>query len=284
MSGGLAGAAGMIATATRGGAARSLYEVTWQAEQIRERRRPSGVGGAGPAGTGRAAGVPVFADVATLAADGATARRAPLTVPAAVPGVAVPEAVRGGHQRCAGRAAVLARRRAAGRHEARGGDPGRGGQRGRRPGHRPRCRRRLGPAALGAVGAPGRIVLADVEGELTPRPSPCWPGSPSTCRSPAACRGARRAHPPAEAGAAGGRRADPPPGLWHLAPVAGGTLDGIAPVPATPAELGEDQVRVAVRAAGVNFRDVLIGLGMYPDPAAVMGSEGAGVVVESAPA
>ncbi|WP_157560832.1 zinc-binding dehydrogenase, partial [Micromonospora sp. M42] len=32
-----------------------------------------------------------------------------------------------------------------------------------------------------------------------------------------------------------------------------------------------------------NFRDVLIGLGMYPDPAAVMGSEGAGVVVEVGP-
>ena len=39
-------------------------------------------------------------------------------------------------------------------------------------------------------------------------------------------------------------------------------------------------MRVAVRAAGVNFRDVLIALGMYPDGAAVMGSEGAGVVVE----
>ena len=39
-------------------------------------------------------------------------------------------------------------------------------------------------------------------------------------------------------------------------------------------------MRVAVRAAGVNFRDVLIALGMYPDGEAVMGSEGAGVVVE----
>ncbi|MEH1102966.1 zinc-binding dehydrogenase, partial [Micromonospora sp. CPCC 205561] len=47
--------------------------------------------------------------------------------------------------------------------------------------------------------------------------------------------------------------------------------------------LDAGQVRIAVRAAGVNFRDVLIGLGMYPDPAAVMGSEGAGVVVEVGP-
>ncbi|MFC5945364.1 zinc-binding dehydrogenase [Micromonospora harpali] len=38
-----------------------------------------------------------------------------------------------------------------------------------------------------------------------------------------------------------------------------------------------------MRAAGVNFRDVLIALGMYPDPSAVMGSEGAGVVLEVGP-
>ncbi|MDB1090460.1 zinc-binding dehydrogenase, partial [Streptomyces sp. ACA25] len=40
------------------------------------------------------------------------------------------------------------------------------------------------------------------------------------------------------------------------------------------------EVRVEVRAVGVNFRDVLIGLGEYPDGSALMGSEGAGVVVE----
>src|SRR5690606_33302314 len=39
------------------------------------------------------------------------------------------------------------------------------------------------------------------------------------------------------------------------------------------------QVRVAVRAAGMNFRDVLISLGMYPGQP-ILGSEGAGVVVE----
>ncbi|MEU7146410.1 SDR family NAD(P)-dependent oxidoreductase, partial [Nocardia sp. NPDC046473] len=47
------------------------------------------------------------------------------------------------------------------------------------------------------------------------------------------------------------------------------------------APLRAGQVRVALRAAGVNFRDVLIGLGMYPDRA-LLGSEGAGVVVEVA--
>ena len=53
-------------------------------------------------------------------------------------------------------------------------------------------------------------------------------------------------------------------------------------VPEAAAPLEAGQVRVAVRAAGLNFRDVLIALGMYP-AAAVMGSEGAGVVTETGP-
>ncbi|ADP82251.1 type I polyketide synthase [Pseudofrankia inefficax] len=44
-----------------------------------------------------------------------------------------------------------------------------------------------------------------------------------------------------------------------------------------PDGLEPDEVRIAVRAAGLNFRDVLIALGAYPDPA-VLGSEAAGVV------
>ncbi|SCG75708.1 type I polyketide synthase [Micromonospora coxensis] len=75
----------------------------------------------------------------------------------------------------------------------------------------------------------------------------------------------------------------PVDGAWHVAAARPGTLDGVEIVPATPAELAPGEVRVAVRAAGVNFRDVLIALGMYPDPAAVMGSEGAGVVLEVGP-
>ncbi|MET9567515.1 polyketide synthase dehydratase domain-containing protein, partial [Streptomyces tauricus] len=45
--------------------------------------------------------------------------------------------------------------------------------------------------------------------------------------------------------------------------------------------LGAREVRVELRAVGLNFRDVLITLGMYPDAEnAPMGSEGAGVVTE----
>ncbi|MGC4792470.1 alcohol dehydrogenase catalytic domain-containing protein, partial [Micromonospora sp. DT178] len=64
-----------------------------------------------------------------------------------------------------------------------------------------------------------------------------------------------------------------------------GSLDNLTVLdcPEAMAPLAAGQVRVAVRAAGLNFRDVLIGLGMYPDPTAVMGSEAAGVVIETAP-
>ncbi|WP_326695900.1 type I polyketide synthase [Streptomyces sp. NBC_01754] len=69
---------------------------------------------------------------------------------------------------------------------------------------------------------------------------------------------------------------------WRLLPGTDGTLESahIATADTLPLEAG--QVRVAVRAAGVNFRDVLIGLGMYPEPG-VMGSEAAGVVLETGP-
>ena len=68
-------------------------------------------------------------------------------------------------------------------------------------------------------------------------------------------------------------------GPWRLEAAAAGTLEGLtlAPSPEAAAPLGAGQVRVAVRAAGLNFRDVLIALGMYPGQA-VMGSEIAGVV------
>nr|WP_308258748.1 type I polyketide synthase [Saccharothrix obliqua] len=66
---------------------------------------------------------------------------------------------------------------------------------------------------------------------------------------------------------------------WALEVTGAGTADGIAPrrVPDRPPAAGE--VRIAVRAAGVNFRDVLMALGMYPGEP-LLGSEAAGVVVD----
>lgn len=75
----------------------------------------------------------------------------------------------------------------------------------------------------------------------------------------------------------------PPPGSgeWRLDAAGVGSLDRLRIVADERAgrSLAPGEVRVGVRAAGVNFRDVLIGLGMYPDDA-TLGSEGAGVVLE----
>ena len=68
---------------------------------------------------------------------------------------------------------------------------------------------------------------------------------------------------------------------WHLGCVREGSLDGLELVgsPRAWEPLGWGEVRVGVRAGGLNFRDVLIALGVYPGEG-VVGSEGAGVVLE----
>lgn len=70
-----------------------------------------------------------------------------------------------------------------------------------------------------------------------------------------------------------------PPSVWRLAAGDAGTLEDLAVQECTPAQLEAGQVRVTVAAAGVNFRDVLVALGMYPG-AAQLGAEGAGIVTE----
>ncbi|MYZ37312.1 zinc-binding dehydrogenase, partial [Streptomyces sp. SID4917] len=78
----------------------------------------------------------------------------------------------------------------------------------------------------------------------------------------------------------------PPAGVpWRLDSRAKGSLDGLtlAPLPGAPEPLTGREVRIEVRAAGVNFRDVLNALGMYPGDAGLFGSEAAGAVVEVGP-
>ncbi|WP_334313684.1 alcohol dehydrogenase catalytic domain-containing protein, partial [Streptomyces sp. HD] len=72
---------------------------------------------------------------------------------------------------------------------------------------------------------------------------------------------------------------------WRLDIVEKGTLEGLAlrAIPEAEAELTHGHVRIAVRAAGVNFRDVLNALGMYPGDARDFGLEGAGVVTGVGP-
>lgn len=101
----------------------------------------------------------------------------------------------------------------------------------------------------------------------------------------AAARGPWRAGPgaPAWCGRVAGMpsRRPPTPPAWRVGVAEVGTLEGLVLVVASDAlaPLAAGQVRVRVRAAGVNFRDVLVGLGMYPGEP-VLGGEVAGVVVE----
>jgi NADPH:quinone reductase-like Zn-dependent oxidoreductase/acyl carrier protein len=60
-----------------------------------------------------------------------------------------------------------------------------------------------------------------------------------------------------------------------------GTLDGVEVRPVPRDALGSTDLRMRVLAAGVNFRDVLLALGMYPDAVVPLGAECAGVVTEA---
>ncbi|NRQ38615.1 SDR family NAD(P)-dependent oxidoreductase, partial [Nonomuraea sp. NN258] len=75
-----------------------------------------------------------------------------------------------------------------------------------------------------------------------------------------------------------------PAGPWRLTIDEPGTFERLSAgaAPEHDAPLAAGQVRLSVRALGLNFRDVLIALGRYP-VAAPMGGEVAGVVVETGP-
>jgi polyketide synthase 7 len=70
-----------------------------------------------------------------------------------------------------------------------------------------------------------------------------------------------------------------PAAAWRLVAGGEGTLEDLVVGPSPRVELTPGQVRVAVAAVGVNFRDVLVALGMYPG-GGELGVDGAGVVVE----
>ncbi len=74
---------------------------------------------------------------------------------------------------------------------------------------------------------------------------------------------------------------------WRLAIGQAGTLEdlSLAASPEVADRLGQGQVRVAMAAAGVNFRDVVAALGVVAlrDEGDAIGSEGAGVVLEVGP-
>jgi acyl transferase domain-containing protein/NADPH:quinone reductase-like Zn-dependent oxidoreductase/acyl carrier protein len=130
---------------------------------------------------------------------------------------------------------------------------------------------------------PGRFVLVDLDpaGDGDGGPAdPGWAGLAGLGEPQVAVRGGRVLAPRlARAGA------PPVPGAgpWRLSAVAKGSLEGLAVARSDgDRALGAGEVRVGVRAAGLNFRDVLIALGLYPGDAP-LGSEAAGVVLETGP-
>ncbi|MDI5969358.1 SDR family NAD(P)-dependent oxidoreductase [Streptomyces sp. SL13] len=72
---------------------------------------------------------------------------------------------------------------------------------------------------------------------------------------------------------------------WRLASTGKGLLDNLAllPCPEVAEPLESGQVRIRVHAAGLNFRDVLNALDLYPGEAGPLGGEAAGVVTGTGP-
>ncbi|MFJ8744634.1 type I polyketide synthase [Embleya sp. NPDC127516] len=131
---------------------------------------------------------------------------------------------------------------------------------------------------------PGRFVLVDTDdtpASGTLSEAAAWSGEPQLALRHGGMLAPRLARV--------GGSADvlvPPPGAWRLDTTGTATLENLSlvPVPRDAEETALDagHIRIAVRAAGLNFRDVLIALGVYPG-AASMGGEGAGVVIEVGP-
>ncbi|PHQ53338.1 hypothetical protein BLA24_02545 [Streptomyces cinnamoneus] len=131
---------------------------------------------------------------------------------------------------------------------------------------------------------PGRIVLVDLDADGSSHRA--LPGALATGEPQLAIRAGRPlAFRLARAATSTALTLPSDTASWRLTPSADGTLEelslGNGPDTGTP--LADGEVRVAVRAAGLNFRDALIALDMYPGGDARLGSEGAGIVLETGP-
>ncbi|KNB50932.1 type I polyketide synthase [Streptomyces caatingaensis] len=131
---------------------------------------------------------------------------------------------------------------------------------------------------------PGRFALLDLDG--ADGSAAALAGALAAAGEPQIALRDGAAYAPRLARPAAAEELTPPDGVaaWRLDLTARGTLENLALVPADDAvaPLAEGQVRVAVRAAGMNFRDALIALDMYPGTGSV-GGEGAGTVLEVGP-
>jgi polyketide synthase 12 len=135
---------------------------------------------------------------------------------------------------------------------------------------------------------PGRFLLLDLDGEANPDTVRAAVTQAVERDEPQLAVRAGRVLVPrlVRAGAGGAGLVGPveQPAAWRLDTVGTATLDNVVPVPCPEVlePLGAGQVRIAVRAAGINFRDVVVSLGMVPGQTG-LGGEGAGVVVDIGP-
>ncbi|WP_455430615.1 SDR family NAD(P)-dependent oxidoreductase [Paractinoplanes durhamensis] len=143
----------------------------------------------------------------------------------------------------------------------------------------------VGHAAVGGLvrsvqaEQPGRVVLVELDGD-----DESLLGAAVACGEPQVLVRGGGLFAPRLVRASSGAGLIAPVGPWRLDSGGAGTLEALALVPAPQAAAGlvDGQLRLSVRAAGLNFRDVLVGLGMVPDQVG-MGGEGAGVVTEVGP-
>ncbi|MCW2869729.1 type I polyketide synthase, partial [Actinacidiphila oryziradicis] len=135
---------------------------------------------------------------------------------------------------------------------------------------------------------PDRLVLVDLDGsdDGSADSASALPAALATGEPQLAVRGDGLLAPRLARPVPGPGTLTPPDGTgaWRLDTQTPGSLDGLALLPAPEARrpLGPGEVRLELRAAGLNFRDALIALGMYPGGARI-GAEGAGVVLETGP-
>ncbi|MGA6170674.1 SDR family NAD(P)-dependent oxidoreductase [Streptomyces sp. NPDC012600] len=132
---------------------------------------------------------------------------------------------------------------------------------------------------------PGRFVLVDAAG--TAEPEDLLPGALAAGEPELALRtGAPLLPRLVRGGRADGTLSLPDGAAWRLTTDGRGSPEDITaePAPEALAPLGKGEVRIAVRAAGLNFHDVIAALGLDPDPEQQgLGSEGAGTVIEVGP-
>ncbi|MFQ6399110.1 SDR family NAD(P)-dependent oxidoreductase [Nocardia sp. KC 131] len=133
---------------------------------------------------------------------------------------------------------------------------------------------------------PDRILLVDIDEWADYRPSVAMASAMDGEPQLAVRRGTAHAPRLRRGGADALAIAPRNTAAWALSLLGKGTLtadnfglsdDRHALEPLTPG-----QVRVSMRAVGLNFRDVLIALGTYPDTSGRIGGEGAGIVLEVA--